>query len=136
MLGLFRRVAIWGFIVGSIAFAFGFFGPLIWAPDANQGPLLGIFYTGPLGTLAGLAIGFAREFLGWKATPLELLESRGLGRTQLARGAAGVGGVVILMHGLRGLPAGAGRAAAASVVVGFALLWYAAVGRIPAWFYR
>ncbi len=29
---------------------------MIWAPDANQGPLLGIFITGPLGTVAG-AIG-------------------------------------------------------------------------------
>jgi hypothetical protein len=26
---------------------------LIWAPDANQGPLLGIFITGPLGFVAG-----------------------------------------------------------------------------------
>jgi hypothetical protein len=40
-------------VVGAIGFVGGFFGPMIWAPDANQGPLLGIFYTGPLGFLLG-----------------------------------------------------------------------------------
>ena len=43
-------------IVGAIGFVAGFFGPLILAPDANQGPLLGIFITGPLGAVVG-AIG-------------------------------------------------------------------------------
>ncbi|MGH2571069.1 MAG: hypothetical protein ACRDGR_07580 [bacterium] len=43
---------------GTVAFALGFFGPMILAPDANQGPLLGIFITGPLGFLAG-AVGGA-----------------------------------------------------------------------------
>ena len=49
--------AAWG---GGIGFAGGFFGPMLLAPDANQGPLLGLFITGPggvvLGALAGLAI--------------------------------------------------------------------------------
>jgi len=44
-----------------IAFAIGFFGPIIWAPDANQGPLLGIFITGPLGFAVGFAYGVFRE---------------------------------------------------------------------------
>lgn len=44
--------------VGAIGFVFGFFGPMIWAPGANQGPLLGIFYTGPLGFLLGGIGGF------------------------------------------------------------------------------
>lgn len=35
----------WGVILGLI----GFVGPLIFTPDANQGPLLGIFITGPIG---------------------------------------------------------------------------------------
>ena len=48
-------------ILGAIAFAVGFFGPLIWAPDANQGPLLGIFITGPLGFVFGLGWGVFRE---------------------------------------------------------------------------
>src|SRR5947208_66494 len=33
--------------VGGVAFAVGFFGPMIFEPGANQGPLLGIFFTGP-----------------------------------------------------------------------------------------
>ncbi|MGH3055198.1 MAG: hypothetical protein ACRDL7_09505, partial [Gaiellaceae bacterium] len=47
-----------GLIVGAIGFAIGFFGPLIWAPGANQGPLLGIFITGPIGFVAGAALGW------------------------------------------------------------------------------
>ena len=52
-------------IFGSIAFLAGFFGPLILTPSANQGPLLGIFFTGPLGfivgAVVGMAIGLVRE---------------------------------------------------------------------------
>ena len=48
--------------VGFIGFALGFLGPIILAPGANQGPMLGIFITGPLGFLAGLAWGLWR---GW-----------------------------------------------------------------------
>jgi Na+/proline symporter len=47
-----------GFVVGGIAFAIGFFGPLVWAPSANQGPLLGIFVTGPIGFVIGTACGW------------------------------------------------------------------------------
>lgn len=43
--------------VGAIGFSAGFFGPMILAPEANQGPLLGILITGPLGFLAGLLWG-------------------------------------------------------------------------------
>jgi hypothetical protein len=84
-----RRVLLWTFVIGGISFSMGFFGPMIWAPDANQGPLLGLLITGPLGT-----------------------------------------------KGLIGLPQGEGRAAAASVVVAAGLLWYAALGQVPAWFRR
>lgn len=51
-----------GFAVffGVVGFALGFFGPLILAPDANQGPLLGIFITGPIGFFGGLAWGLLR----------------------------------------------------------------------------
>ncbi len=45
---------IGGVIVGGVGFVGGFFGPLIFAPEANQGPLLGIFITGPLGFVVGL----------------------------------------------------------------------------------
>lgn len=46
-----------GFIVGGIGFALGFFGPMVFTPEANQGPLLGIFITGPGGFLLGCAYG-------------------------------------------------------------------------------
>jgi hypothetical protein len=54
--GLISSIFIGAFTLGSIGFCLGFFGPLIFAPGANQGPLLGIFITGPLGFVLG-AIG-------------------------------------------------------------------------------
>ena len=44
-------------VTGGIGFSAGFFGPMILTPGANQGPLLGIFITGPLGFLLGAAGG-------------------------------------------------------------------------------
>ena len=38
---------------GCIGFVLGFIGPMILAPSANQGPLLG-FILGPLGCFIGL----------------------------------------------------------------------------------
>jgi hypothetical protein len=46
------RVTLSALIVGSIAFSAGFFGPIFFS-TSNLGPLLGIFITGPVGTLAG-----------------------------------------------------------------------------------
>ncbi len=46
-----------GFIVGGVAFCAGFLGPMIFAPGANQGPLLGLLITGPAGFLVGLVGG-------------------------------------------------------------------------------
>jgi MFS family permease len=43
----------WVLILGAVGFAAGFFGPLIFAPDANQGPLVGILISGPGGALLG-----------------------------------------------------------------------------------
>src|SRR6266542_2468038 len=40
-------------LLGGIGFTGGFFGPMIFAPGANQGPMLGIFITGPLGFILG-----------------------------------------------------------------------------------
>lgn len=42
----------------GMGFFAGFFGPLIFTPEANSGPLLGLFITGPLGFLLGGAGGF------------------------------------------------------------------------------
>jgi hypothetical protein len=43
----------WLLTLAAAGFAAGFIGPMVFAPDANQGPLVGIFITGP----AGLALG-------------------------------------------------------------------------------
>jgi hypothetical protein len=56
-----------GAIVGGIGFCAGFFGPMIFAPGANQGPMLGIFITGPLGFLIGAIGGVARFMLDRQA---------------------------------------------------------------------
>ena len=56
---------IGGLIVGGVGFILGFFGPIIFHPEANQGPLLGIFITGPsgfvLGVMGGLVYGIYRN---------------------------------------------------------------------------
>jgi hypothetical protein len=107
---------------------------MILAPDANQGPLIGIFITGPLGLLLGFLIGVTREGLGRKATPRDLI--RAVDWLQVRRlGAAGFGALLTL-RGAAALAAEAGRPAAASVVVGVMLLSYAALGQVPAWFRR
>jgi hypothetical protein len=46
-----------GIIVGGIGFVAGFVGPIIFTPKSNQGPLLGIFITGPLGFIVGALAG-------------------------------------------------------------------------------
>ena len=55
--------------MGFLCFIPGFFGPMLLAPGANQGPLLGILYTGPIGLILGLAIGVWRE---WRRSPGDL----------------------------------------------------------------
>jgi hypothetical protein len=56
-----RTVARWCALsaagVGAVSFLAGFAGPILLRPDLPQGPLLGIFYTGPLGALAGAVLG-------------------------------------------------------------------------------
>ncbi len=54
--GVFGTTMTWAAIIGSVGFCAGFFGPMLLAPQANQGPLLGLFITGPLGFVGG-AIG-------------------------------------------------------------------------------
>ncbi|MEX0922275.1 MAG: hypothetical protein WDZ84_05830 [Rhodovibrionaceae bacterium] len=55
------RVLGTALLLGLIGFVLGFFGPMLLAQDANQGPLLGIFITGPGGLLLGLVVGVIRE---------------------------------------------------------------------------
>jgi hypothetical protein len=56
--GFVRSVMYGALVVGAIGFAGGFFGPMILTPGANQGPLLGLFITGPLGAIVGAIGGF------------------------------------------------------------------------------
>jgi uncharacterized membrane protein YeaQ/YmgE (transglycosylase-associated protein family) len=44
-------------IIGFPSFLAGFIGPIIFTPQANQGPLLGIFITGPIGAVVGFIAG-------------------------------------------------------------------------------
>lgn len=53
-----RYAGIGGLIVGGIGFVAGFFGPIILVPNSIQGPLLGIFFTGPIGFVAGVVSGW------------------------------------------------------------------------------
>ena len=55
----------WCLILGVFGFLAGFVGPMILAPDANQGPLLGIFITGPGGAFAGLVLWVISNRLKW-----------------------------------------------------------------------
>jgi len=48
---------IGGVVIGFVFFISGFLGPIIFTPESNQGPLLGIFVTGPLGFILGIFVG-------------------------------------------------------------------------------
>ena len=50
-------VLLGALLLGGTGFAVGFFGPLLLAPEANQGPLLGILITGPAGYFLGGVLG-------------------------------------------------------------------------------
>lgn len=58
--GLVSSVLTGAALLGGIGFCAGFFGPLVFAPEANQGPLLGLLITGPLGFLLGGVAGGVR----------------------------------------------------------------------------
>jgi hypothetical protein len=53
-------LALWLLILGGQVSPRDFFGPLMFSPDANQGPLVGILNSGPGGAVVGvLFFGFA-----------------------------------------------------------------------------
>lgn len=56
--GPISSVLLGAVLIGGIGFSAGFFGPMILAPEANQGPMLGIFITGPAGVVIGGIAGF------------------------------------------------------------------------------
>jgi len=71
--GLVSHILIGGLVIGGISFCAGFFGPMIFDPGANQGPLLGLFITGPVGFVVGLiAGGIYWKFKKAKSKPLPL----------------------------------------------------------------
>jgi hypothetical protein len=43
--------------IGLLGFLIGYIGPIIFYPNSNQGPLFGIFLTGPMGVLGGAIVG-------------------------------------------------------------------------------
>ena len=47
----------WAVVLGITGFASGFVGPMTFAPESNQGPMLGIFITGPAGAVGGAILG-------------------------------------------------------------------------------
>jgi len=47
------------------AFSAGFFGPMVFSPESNLGPIIGILFSGP----AGLVLGFVLWLLA-KVLPL------------------------------------------------------------------
>jgi len=55
-----ENFAGFAFTVAWICFLVGFVGPMIFAPGANQGPLLGVLYTGPFGVVLGIVWGAIR----------------------------------------------------------------------------
>jgi hypothetical protein len=62
-----KYALVGGIILGGLGFVGGFFGPIIFTPESNQGPLLGIFITGPLGFVLGAVLGaLASLFLSRK----------------------------------------------------------------------
>lgn len=54
--------AIGGLLMGVTGFVIGFFGPIRFQPWANQGPMVGLFVTGPGGVLLGAALGIMLGF--------------------------------------------------------------------------
>ncbi|MGH8175889.1 MAG: hypothetical protein ACREV5_06465, partial [Steroidobacter sp.] len=56
-------IGFWALVLGLAGFVAGFFGPMLLRPDANQGPMVGIFITGPGGAAAGLVLGVLFRFL-------------------------------------------------------------------------
>ncbi|MBI5589123.1 MAG: hypothetical protein HY881_01435 [Deltaproteobacteria bacterium] len=61
--GLISSILFGAMVLGAIGFCAGFFGPIFFTPGANQGPLLGIFITGPLGFILGGIGGFMYWFV-------------------------------------------------------------------------
>jgi hypothetical protein len=67
--GAISSILLGAVLLGGIGFTAGFFGPIIFMPHANQGPMLGIFITGPLGFIGGGIVGFLYWTVRGRKTP-------------------------------------------------------------------
>ena len=54
----------WPLVLGLAGFTAGFIGPIVFLPDANTGPMIGIFMTGPGGAVLGLLMGAVVKAVG------------------------------------------------------------------------
>ena len=140
-MGAAGRVFKWVMLCWLVGFIPGFFGPIVFAPGANQGPLLGIFVTGPIGAMVGLGLGLWRE---WRRTPDSGSSMRAtaapdfpsateLLRHPLARVIAALIALILLVQGVTGLRQGVGRGAAAAVIIAVIMGYFAATARFPDW---
>lgn len=120
-----ERIVIWCLTIGGLSFLLGFFGPIVFAPGANQGPLLGIFITGPLGAVVGLAVGVVREFLGYTGSPLQCVQRWSGGERATLERMTGEGSAGELSSGER--MTGEGSAAERSAENGTIYLRYLAM---------
>ncbi len=136
------RVLFWAIVVGAVAFAAGFFGPIVFAPDANQGPLLGIFITGPAGFVAGALYGIWREWRRPPGAPSAAVPGapaappadRPLLQQPIPRGIVIACGVLLGANGFASLDEG--RGAAAMIAIAAALIYTGVRGALPYWFRR
>jgi hypothetical protein len=80
-------VVAWAVVLGAAGFVAGFFGPMLLDPDANQGPMVGIFITGPAGVVLGALLGLAAR---WSPLARE-------GQARLLAGATVLGVVATLV---------------------------------------
>ncbi|NNK64535.1 MAG: hypothetical protein HKO98_15155, partial [Gemmatimonadetes bacterium] len=63
-----RSGVVGGTLVGGVGFAAGFLGPILLGLGP-QGPLMGIFMTGPLGAVIGGVLGALVGWLRWEDPP-------------------------------------------------------------------
>ncbi|AOS44582.1 hypothetical protein Verru16b_01645 [Lacunisphaera limnophila] len=54
---------LWIIILGVTGFAAGFFGPMVFIPESNLGPVVGILFSGPAGLGLGLLLYVVFRFL-------------------------------------------------------------------------
>jgi hypothetical protein len=56
-----QHVLRYAVLLGGVGFAVGFVGPMILDPTSGNGPLLGIFVTGPAGVVVGTIVGVVQS---------------------------------------------------------------------------